>query len=159
VPPSLRPLSTFQEAPPAIDSTESIAVLRRQTAGPLYCRHDRPVRAGPRHQTFRVVATATPGGSPKTSEPSRIHIANQISQMIRSGEHERGHALPRERDLADAFSVSRLTLREAMSALQHVRVIETRAGLGSFVGHVFPGIPVASCGRLVQPKALARFFR
>jgi GntR family transcriptional repressor for pyruvate dehydrogenase complex len=74
-----------------------------------------------------------PGASPR-HDKAAIHIADQMAERIRAGEYAEGDPLPPERELAAQFGVSRLTLREALTALQLVGLVETRAGLGSFIG-------------------------
>ncbi len=60
-------------------------------------------------------------------------IVNQIVDLIRKGEFPNGTRLPPERDLAEQLGVSRASLREALSALQILGLVETRPGQGSFV--------------------------
>jgi GntR family transcriptional repressor for pyruvate dehydrogenase complex len=53
--------------------------------------------------------------------------------MILSGELPPGTRLPSERQLADQFSVSRASLREAMSVLETLGLVRIEHGRGSFV--------------------------
>jgi GntR family transcriptional repressor for pyruvate dehydrogenase complex len=61
------------------------------------------------------------------------HIADQIADMIRSRKYASGTRLPAERDLAQQFSVSRPTVREALVALEIAGIIEVRTGSGAYV--------------------------
>jgi DNA-binding FadR family transcriptional regulator len=60
-------------------------------------------------------------------------VAEQIAKRITSGEFEPGERLPSERELAQAYRVSRPTMREAVIALEVDGLIEVRQGAGMFV--------------------------
>lgn len=60
-------------------------------------------------------------------------IAEQILANIRSGEYPAGVKLPAERVIAEQMGVSRPSLREAISALQIVGIIESRPGDGNYI--------------------------
>src|SRR3954462_13932785 len=60
-------------------------------------------------------------------------VAQQISDLIRSGELPSGERLPAERDLAKRLGVSRPTIREAMVALEIAKFVEIRTGSGVYV--------------------------
>jgi DNA-binding FadR family transcriptional regulator len=62
-----------------------------------------------------------------------VQIANQILERIRSGELAQGAQLPPERDLAAQMGVSRPTVREALIALELLRVVDIRIGQGTYV--------------------------
>ncbi len=62
-----------------------------------------------------------------------LHVADQLSAMIRSGELKIGQRLPSERDLAARFSVSRPTVREAIVTLEVMKLVEVRPGSGVYV--------------------------
>jgi GntR family transcriptional repressor for pyruvate dehydrogenase complex len=55
-------------------------------------------------------------------------LVDVLSEDIREGVYPVGEALPSERCLMDEFGVSRLTVREAMAALEGHGLIETRPG-------------------------------
>lgn len=74
-------------------------------------------------------------------------IVEQISGMIREGALRPGDRLPPERQLAEEFGVSRAAVREALSALGLMGLVEVRHGEGTFVRSV-------SEEGLVTPMAL-----
>jgi GntR family transcriptional repressor for pyruvate dehydrogenase complex len=56
-------------------------------------------------------------------------IVDQIRELVLSGELRPGDQLPPERELADRFQVSRASIREALTALQVMGLLErTRGG-------------------------------
>jgi DNA-binding FadR family transcriptional regulator len=55
-------------------------------------------------------------------------VAKQLKQSILVGHFKSGDKLPAERDLADEFKVSRVTIREALRKLQGSGFIATRQG-------------------------------
>ncbi len=62
-----------------------------------------------------------------------MHIADQIKDLIRRGVFPEGSQLPPERELAEQLKVSRASLREALSALQILGLVESRPGQGTFI--------------------------
>jgi GntR family transcriptional repressor for pyruvate dehydrogenase complex len=63
-------------------------------------------------------------------------IADQILERIKSGEYSAGSKLPSERMIAEQMGVSRPSLREAISALHIVGILESRPGDGSYVSAI-----------------------
>lgn len=74
------------------------------------------------------------------AEPRRLYeqIAQKLASAIASGEYEVGQRLPSERELAQSFSVSRPTVREAIIALELDDLVEVRTGSGVYVTHREP---------------------
>jgi len=62
-----------------------------------------------------------------------IQIAEQIKKLISEGTLKVGDRLPSERELSIQFNVSRSTVRESLTALEILGLIEVRTGLGTFV--------------------------
>jgi len=60
-------------------------------------------------------------------------VANAIASAIEEGQYLPGSRLPGERELAEDFSVSRPTVREAMIALEIRGLVEARHGSGIYV--------------------------
>lgn len=68
--------------------------------------------------------------------PTRIYteIVDQILKLINRGDIASGDRLPSERQLAQQLNVSRSALREAMTALEVLGIVEIKAGVGIFIG-------------------------
>ncbi|HEX2142830.1 MAG TPA: GntR family transcriptional regulator [Candidatus Limnocylindria bacterium] len=75
--------------------------------------------------------------------PAHRRIALDLAAQIAEGRYLPGSRLPAENDLADSFSVSRGTLREALRALRADGVIEAVPGRGNFVNRGSPSRPDA----------------
>ncbi|WP_243794337.1 GntR family transcriptional regulator [Saccharopolyspora gloriosae] len=67
----------------------------------------------------------------------RQQIVDTLARRIRDGHYRPGDKLDGELRLAEEFDVSRGTVRQALSELQHLRLISTETGRGSFV--IFDG--------------------
>ncbi len=72
-------------------------------------------------------------GSPDQRERLYQRVVEQILQSIRLGDFRPGSRLPSERELAEKYQVSRVTIREATIALEAKGAIHIRAGAGAFV--------------------------
>ncbi|WP_067682330.1 FadR/GntR family transcriptional regulator [Tsuneonella dongtanensis] len=70
-------------------------------------------------------------------------IAERISALIDDGTFPPGSRLPGERELAERFDVSRVTIREAEIALQAIGRIEIKTGSGVYVSERKGGVPGA----------------
>jgi len=68
-----------------------------------------------------------------TSQRLYRQIADQLAELIRSGEFKPGDRLPSERDLSAQLNVSRASVREALIALEIDGLVDVRVGLGVFV--------------------------
>src|SRR5262245_53438839 len=60
--------------------------------------------------------------------------------MILSGELRPGDRLPPEKELGEALGLSRSSLREAVKALEVIRVLDVRRGDGTYVTSLSPGL-------------------
>jgi len=59
--------------------------------------------------------------------------ANRIKEKIISGDFSTGEQIPNEQELAEEFSVSRPTIREAVKILVSQNILEIRRGKGTYV--------------------------
>lgn len=60
-------------------------------------------------------------------------IVDQIGQLVAEGQLKPGDRLPSERELVERFQVSRASIREAISALEMMGLIEVRSGEGTYI--------------------------
>lgn len=67
------------------------------------------------------------------SQKNYMQIARQIRNLIRDGKLNVGDRLPAERDLVQQFGASRASIREALSALEMLGLVECRGGQGNFI--------------------------
>lgn len=64
----------------------------------------------------------------------------RIQQMIVSGELQPGQRLPPEKELSESLGLSRNSLREAVKALELIRVLDVRRGDGTYVTSLEPTV-------------------
>ena len=64
---------------------------------------------------------------------------SQLREQVLSGHWPVGGRLPAETELAQRLEVGRSTVREAVRALVHAGLLETRQGSGTYVRSVTPG--------------------
>jgi DNA-binding FadR family transcriptional regulator len=62
-----------------------------------------------------------------------MKIVEQIRDLVREGRLKPGDKLPPEQVLAEKFGTSRPSVREALSALEMLGIIESRGGRGNFI--------------------------
>lgn len=65
-------------------------------------------------------------------QPKYLRIHSNLRERITSGQWPVGSPLPSQRELADEFGVSIMTLRQALQLLTDEGLIETRHGSGTF---------------------------
>ena len=65
--------------------------------------------------------------------PAYMRIHDAIKKEIDEGIWKIGERLPSERDLADDYNVSRMTLRQAITLLVEEGILERRVGSGTYV--------------------------
>lgn len=85
-------------------------------------------------------------------------VADQIKTMISEGAYPAGSRLPGERELAEQFNVSRVTVREAEIALQALGHISIKTGSGVYVmdpaENESRGLPTISAYELTEARLM-----
>lgn len=73
----------------------------------------------------------------KPIKPKKIYeeIVSQLQKMMVEGRYNPGDKLPSEREMAEILGVSRPSVREAITALAAMGILEVRPGEGTFVAH------------------------
>ncbi|WP_198684087.1 FadR/GntR family transcriptional regulator [Brachybacterium sp. YJGR34] len=69
-----------------------------------------------------------------------------IKQMIVDGSIGPGDRLPPEKELSERLGLSRNSLREAVKALELIRVLDVRQGDGTYVTSLSPGVLLEALG-------------
>src|SRR5215468_4867299 len=80
------------------------------------------------------------GTMEKSEETSRLYVrvASDLARQIANGRFAIGERLPSERNLAETYSVSRPTIREALIALELDGLVEVRMASGVYVRATHP---------------------
>ena len=85
-------------------------------------------------------------------------VADQIKKLINDGAFPPGSRLPGERELAERFDVSRVTIREAEIALQALGYLQIKTGSGVYVLDVTEkqngGLPNITAFELTEARSL-----
>jgi len=71
--------------------------------------------------------------SPRRAAPLATQVADQLKALIVAGDWPIGSRIPAEHRLTEELGVSRNTVREALSALVHLGLLEARPGDGTYV--------------------------
>ncbi len=69
----------------------------------------------------------------RSGAPLYLQLQRVLRSAIESHVLSPDEALPPERDLAEAYNVSRVTVRKALDGLVHARLLTRRQGAGTFV--------------------------
>lgn len=85
-------------------------------------------------------------------------VADRIKNLIKEGAFPPGSRLPGERELAERFDVSRVTIREAEIALQALGYLNIKTGSGVYVLDVSEkqndGLPAITAFELTEARSL-----
>jgi GntR family transcriptional repressor for pyruvate dehydrogenase complex len=88
---------------------------------------------------------------PATRTTLYKEVISQIVEIIKSEEWKQGDRIPGEIDLAGKFEVSRNCIREALKALGHAGILESKPGLGTFLAK--------DALRSINTMEMGQFFR
>jgi GntR family transcriptional repressor for pyruvate dehydrogenase complex len=77
----------------------------------------------------------------------------QIKEMILRGELAPGDRLPPEKELSEQLGISRSSMREAVKALELIRVLDVRRGDGTFVTSLEPRLLIEAISFVVDLHA------
>ncbi len=80
-----------------------------------------------------VTRSGLEGGAARAADSAADAIAAQLARRILDGSLATGDRLPPERSLAESFSASRGTVREALRSLSARGLVSRRVGSGTFV--------------------------
>lgn len=93
------------------------------------------------------------GGAARGVDSAADAIAARLAQRILDGSLAAGARLPAERRLAESFSASRGTVREALRSLAARGLVSRRIGSGTFVAHESPA-GTADLSEITSPLEL-----
>lgn len=68
-----------------------------------------------------------------TTEPLYLQLKKQLLENISAGVYSKGQKIPTENELAQIFSVSRITVRKALKELEQEGLLVRHQGKGTFV--------------------------
>ncbi len=77
-------------------------------------------------------------------------VVNHVLDLIEKGELKPGDRLPVEREFAESLGISRVPLREGISALSALGIVEKRHGDGNYIAGFSPDI----LGRILRTYTL-----
>lgn len=98
-------------------------------------------------------------GQIRRSEHLPARIAAQLADEINQGRLKPGERLPTEHVLAKTLGVSRSVVREAIAQLRNEGLVETRQGVGAFVGDPSARPIRIKDGDLFEPQSFRALFQ
>ncbi|AOM82769.1 HTH-type transcriptional regulator lutR [Salisediminibacterium beveridgei] len=85
-------------------------------------------------------------------------VAEQLTDMIQKSEFKPGERLPSVQQLSEDFNVGRSAIREALSALKAMGMIEIRQGEGTFVKKVAMNLSDRMIPSILEQEDLKQLF-
>jgi GntR family transcriptional regulator len=98
-------------------------------------RAPRPPASGAGNSRSQKLAPNRRAAAGPVRVPAYRQITTDLAQRMNSGEFHEGAVLPGEADLASEYGVSRMTVRQALSGLAELGLVERRRGMGTIVRH------------------------
>src|ERR1700722_1265763 len=92
-----------------------------------------PLTADPSASANETASGTNLPGWPRRPQRLATAVVGDLADRIVTGEFAAGAPLPGEPVLCDRFGVSRITIREAVKALEAMRLVEIRQGAGTTV--------------------------
>jgi len=92
-----------------------------------------------------------------TATPLYLQLRDELKKSIQDGTISNGEKLPSERELCNEYSVSRITVRQALNELEKSGLIYTVQGKGTFVHAPLLNqglLKVISFGKSLQEKGI-----
>lgn len=90
----------------------------------------------------------------KAIKKTRVYedIVAQIKELIAGAKLRPGDQLPSERELSELFQVSRASVREAIRALESMRLVEIRQGEGTYIASSVETLLTSVAAALAQQR-------
>ena len=99
------------------------------------------------------------GIDPRSGVPIYRQIMDGVRYSVATGTLRGGDRLPSVRELAVTLSVNPTTIQKAYGELEHLGVIETRRGRGTFVTENPPPVDEGERGRAIEAELRALLTR
>ena len=85
-------------------------------------------------------------------------LFEQLKKDIFQGVYQNGQRLPGENEMAQEFSMSRQTVRQALALLEQEHLIQRRQGSGTYVHRPYPGPNTAGTWASLPPTSASTSF-
>lgn len=87
-----------------------------------------------------------------------VQLAHTLKEEIYRGKHLSGKTIPSERDLSEAYKLSRTTVRRAIESLVEEGILERRPGSGTFVSAIGTPTSTTSTLGLIVPTLVNPYY-
>lgn len=107
--------------------------MTRPAHGCLSVWYDRQTPPDPSRKAPFAVTEYRDRSAPARRNSQAGRVAQALLERLRDGTYPVGSSIPSERNLAEEFGVSRPVIREALSTLTGLSLLDVRMGRGAFV--------------------------